>query len=186
MSRSTLPIFALLFTTASAFADGTPIPLDNLPDPDPLLLEHAVQLQRNIYASSLELQYARNLGQLCKANPTADRCEGYEPGETQGAQYLPGTPQALPLTTPFAPGSQSAVMQSSIEQTSQTAQKLPFVEEVTGSGSDVAAILSLPSGERRTVQPGDHIEGIGTVSRVDRSGVTLTTRSGQTRLAGGR
>jgi|GEM_PF-4677009 len=172
--------FTLLST--GVLAEDTSLPLDYLPDPDPLLLEHTVQLQRDIFTSALELQYARNLDQLCKANINAERCEGYEPGTVQPAPVLPGAQRPTAFQQQFNVDAQ----QGSPAVPVREPVRPPLVEEISGTGADLTAILVLSSGERRAVKRGDTLTGLGRVSQVDSSGVTLINGASQTRLGGGR
>jgi len=193
MFRSSLGALLLVVTAVPAFADEGLLPLDNLPDPDPLLLEHTIKLQRDIYTSALELQYARNLDQLCKSNSTALRCEGYEPGSAQSEAYLPGSQQSiggvprLPAAQRGAQqGGQPGVLQGASLAPASQGPLRPVVDEIAGSADRLTAILVLPSGERRSVRRGDILPGFGRVSAIDREGVTLTNSSSSTRLGGGR
>lgn len=186
MYRNFLSVLFLFSGTLPVLADGMPLPLHRLPDPDPLLLEHTIDLQRRIYTSSLELQYARNLDQLCKAQPAAERCEGYEPGVSQSETGLPRVAQQQAISPGLPQNPQQFLQQTVGAEPPQPRQPSPIVEEVSGSTGKLTAILSLPSGERRAVHKGDVIEGVGRVSSIDRNGVSLVTDNGVTRLSGGR
>lgn len=150
-SKLNAGIIVLLLSTGAAIAapNEDRLAIEDLAEPDPLVLEKTMALQTNIYLGSMELQYSQILDQLCATKHPPKRCEN---SAENFSNSMPNssTPQF---------------------ETPEVIRDIRL-KEVIGVGQKFSAVLSV-SGRQINVRKHDTIPGVGTVVRITRRQIQI-------------
>lgn len=134
---------------ASAAPDNDLLAIEDLAEPDPIVLERTMSLQNDIYLGSMELQYSQILDQLCATKHPPKRCHDND-------QEF-----SAPIERSEIPQFQNPEINSDVR-----------LLEVIGGDKKFSAIL-LISGRQINVRTHDKIPGVGSVARITRRQIQI-------------